>query len=296
MFLFLWGAATATLESFDYHKCEDGSYTINSLPFEIGTRTDFEQGKHLFIRPCYRDMAEVFFKSMSATRPYVVVPFIGTAGIGKSCLFLFILMEWFEREGQPQSFYYQTTKDKISVFEATVDGKFQVSTIATASTFKLNANMPLFVDMKEQSLPEVHYNTFIFSSFQPKRYKEITKGMPQYVMPTWAGVCWLLCFGPLLDRPWTRQIIGPQAGAAKCRYVWWQSSQRCYGCAAHAWRKQGNHSMQRLRRRCRAKGLVPPSASLKEDSTLTMQLYPMFWFTATLPSMKTGITCMLAVR
>ena len=200
MFLFLWGAATATLESFDYHKCEDGSYTINSLPFELGTRTNFESGKHLFIRPCYHDMAEVFFKSMSATRPYVVVPFIGTAGIGKSCLFLFILMEWFEREGQPQSFYYQTAKDEISVFEATFDGKFQVSTVPAAGA-RLNANMPMFVDMKEQSLPEDHSKTFIFSSFQPKRYKEITKGMPQYVMPTWTVQEYADYFA--LDHFWT---------------------------------------------------------------------------------------------
>ena len=198
MILFLWDAAAAT---FDYHKCEDGSYTINSLPFELGTRTNFQSGKHLFIRPCYHDMAEVFFKSMSPKRPYVVVPCIGTAGIGKSCLFLFILMEWFEREGRPQSFYYQTAKDKISVFEATLDGKFQVSTIATASTFKLNANMPLFVDMKDQSLPEDHSKTFIFSSFQPKRYKEIVKEGIEYVMPTWSEQEYADYFA--LDHFWT---------------------------------------------------------------------------------------------
>ena len=202
MFLFLWGAATATLESFDfdYHKCEDGSYTINSLPFKLGTRTNFESGKHLFIRPCYHDMAEVFFKSMSAERPYVVVPFIGTAGIGKSCLFLFILMEWFEREGQPQSFYYQTAKDEISVFEATFDGKFQVSTVPAAGA-RLNANTPLFVDMKEQSLPKEHAKTFIFSSFRPKRYKEITKERIEYVMPTWSEQEYADYFA--LDHFWT---------------------------------------------------------------------------------------------
>ena len=109
-----------------------------------------------------------------------------------------------------QSFYYETADYKISVFEATFDGKFQVSTIATASTFKLNANMPLFVDMKDQSLPEDHSKTFIpedhsktfiFNSFKPKRYREITKGKSQHVMPTWTEQEYAAYFA--LDHFWT---------------------------------------------------------------------------------------------
>lgn len=173
------------LEMFDFRNCEDGCYEIRSLPAILGTRTNFKNGGHLFIRPCYLHMAEVFFESMSKGGPDVV-PFIGTAGIGKSCLLLYILMEWFERERQLQSFYYQISPNEIHFIEVTPKGMFKVSTILAAGT-TLSAEIPLFVDMQEQTLPKTHPGkVFIFSSFQPNRYKEITKEKVEYTIPTWS--------------------------------------------------------------------------------------------------------------
>lgn len=181
----LWCVAAVVLQRFDFRNCEDGCYEIVSLPGTLGTRTNFKNGGHLFIRPCYLDMAEVFLESMTRDGPDVV-PFIGTAGIGKSCLLLYILMKWFEREGQLQSFYYQISTVEIHFFEVTPEGIFKISTILAAGT-TLSAEIPLFVDMQEQTLPKHHPGkVFIFSSFQPNRYKEITKEKVEYTIPTWS--------------------------------------------------------------------------------------------------------------
>ena len=59
---------------FNFRNCEGGCYEIKNLP---------DNRAHLFIRPCYIDMAEVFFESTRKLGPDVV-PFVGTAGIGKS--------------------------------------------------------------------------------------------------------------------------------------------------------------------------------------------------------------------
>ena len=146
-------------------------------------------------------MADVFFQSMDKRGPDVV-PFIGTAGIGKSCLFLYILMDWFERERQVQSFYYQISSNEIHFFEVTPDGtEFKVSTIFAAGT-TLSAEIPLFVDMQEQTLPKTHPGkVFIFSSFQPKRYKEITKERAEYTIPTWSEKEYAVYLS--LDHFWT---------------------------------------------------------------------------------------------
>ena len=181
----LWCVAAVVLQRFDFRNCEDGCYEIVSLPDTLGTRTNFKNGGHLFIRPCYLDMAEVFLESMSRVGPDVV-PFIGTAGIGKSCLLLYILMTWFEREGQLQSFYYQLSTVEIHFFEVTPEGMFKILTILAGGT-TLSAEIPLFVDMQEPTLPKHHPGkVFIFSSFQPKRYKELTKEKVEYTIPTWS--------------------------------------------------------------------------------------------------------------
>ena len=171
-------------ERFCFHICQDGCYQMDSLPATLGTRTNFKTGGHLFIRPCYIDMAKVFFDTMAKDGPDVV-PFIGTAGIGKSCLFLYILMQWFQKE-RLQSFYYQISQYEIHLFEVTLQGTLKVSTIVAAGS-TLKAAIPLFVDMQEQTLPKHHPGkVFIFSSFQPKRYKEITKEKFDYTVPTWS--------------------------------------------------------------------------------------------------------------
>ena len=115
-----------------------------------------------------------------------VVAFVGTAGVGKSCLFLYILIRWFSSNGGPQSFYYQLSKDDILFFEVTMDGQFKLSTVTSAGS-TLYVGMPLFVDMEEQCLPKHHDGkVFIFSSFQPNRYKEITKEKVVYTVPVWS--------------------------------------------------------------------------------------------------------------
>lgn len=172
-------------EKFCFHRCQDGCYQIDSLPDILGTRTNFQTGEHLFVRPCYIHMAKVFFDSMEKGHSDVVA-FVGTAGIGKSCLFLYILMEWFTREKGLQSFYYQISQFEIYWFEVTLLGKFKVSTIAAAGS-TLRAALPLFVDIQEQILPKVHAGkVFIFNSFQPIKYKEITKERVVSIVPTWS--------------------------------------------------------------------------------------------------------------
>jgi hypothetical protein len=131
-------------------------------------------------------MAAVFYKSMNRVGPHAdVVPFIGTAGIGKSCLLLYILMKWFEEEEKLKPFYYQISTFEIHFFEVAPEGMFKVSTILAAGT-TLSTEVPLFVDMQESTLPKPHRGkVFIFSSFQPDRYKEITKEKKKYTIPTW---------------------------------------------------------------------------------------------------------------
>ena len=175
--------AAAEIAKFVFHDCNDGSYQITSLPTILVTRNNFSEGKHLFIRPCYNDMVTVFFNSMDASGEDVV-PFIGTAGVGKSCLFLYILIQWFTREEQLKSFYYQVDSSEIFSFAEASSG-FRVSKFVAAGA-SLNEKLPLFVDMKNVSLPQTHTGkTFIFSSFQPDRYKEIVKEKDEYIIPTW---------------------------------------------------------------------------------------------------------------
>jgi len=71
-------------------------------------------------------------------------------------------------------------------FYANMSGEFELTRIASAES-ALNADIPLFVDMKDQCLPVDHEGKiFIFSSFQPNRYKEITKEKVTYTIPVWS--------------------------------------------------------------------------------------------------------------
>lgn len=76
-------------------------------------------GKYLYLRDCYEELIADIIKSLPK-KARKTIAILGTAGIGKSSLFLVILKRLFQDPSQfgleTRSFYFQTRQDKIRLF------------------------------------------------------------------------------------------------------------------------------------------------------------------------------------
>ena len=146
-------------------------------------------GKHLYRRDCYDDI----IKDIIATLPRKhckTIAILGTAGIGKSSLFLVLLMLLIDDPSRfglaTRSFYYQTRDEVIWLFRHVHANEFIEHFVERGE--RLDETFPLFADMEsEDGSPREHIGiSLIFTSFRPSRYKELTKNGWQKMLPTWS--------------------------------------------------------------------------------------------------------------
>jgi len=132
-------------------------------------------------------------------RSRTVLAILGTAGIGKSCFFLYCLNEYLNdatylgNDSDDVSFYYQTDINEIYEFKflhKTTEGEsiFDVSMLSLTSL--TDSKYPLFADLQTRdALPRNHVGiTIIYASFRSERYKEVVKEGWKKVMPTWSNM------------------------------------------------------------------------------------------------------------
>ena len=169
-------------------KAEGKFLDLTDVPPLLKLRSGLR--KYLYIRDCYEEFIADIVTSMPL-KARRTVAILGTAGIGKSSLFLVVLKLLFEDPTkfglETHSFYYQTRQDKIWLYHHEVGDSFSVRFVQAGE--QLDATIPLFADMEtEDGSPTEHAGiSLIFTSFRPSRYKELTKKGWRKVMPTWSA-------------------------------------------------------------------------------------------------------------
>jgi len=146
--------------------------------------------KYLYLRDCYNDLIKDILASLPV-KHCKTIAILGTAGIGKSSLFLVVLKMLLEDPSlfglTTRSFYYQTRQDKIRLYHHEVGNSFSSRFVPVDE--QLDSSIILFADMETaDGSPTEHAGiSFIFTSFKPSRFKEITKNGWRKVMPTWSA-------------------------------------------------------------------------------------------------------------
>jgi hypothetical protein len=169
---------------------EDGKFLdLTYVPKELKVQSGLKQ--YLYCRDCYKDLITDIIVSLP--KKYCkTFAILGTAGIGKSSLFLVLLKSLFDDPSQfgltTRSFYYQTQSDRteIRLYQEIGKGVFSFRYVSVGE--KLDESIILFADMESDGSPKGHAGiSFIFTSFRPSRFKELTKNGWRKVMPTWSA-------------------------------------------------------------------------------------------------------------
>ena len=147
-------------------------------------------GTYLYIRDCYKHFIADIVTSLPRKRCKTVA-ILGTAGIGKSSLFLVVLKLLLEDPTklglETRSFYFQTLPGVIWLYHHDHTNEFSVRLVERSD--QLDETIPLFADMEtEHGSPKEHVGiSLIFSSFRPSRFKEVTKNGWRKVLHTWSA-------------------------------------------------------------------------------------------------------------
>lgn len=145
---------------------------------------------YLYIRDCYDDIIADIAVSLPK-KLCKAVAILGTAGIGKSSLFLVVLKRLLEDPARfglsTRSFYFQTRQDTIWLYHHEAENSFSLRFVQ--SDEQLDYSIILFADMvTETGSPNEHGGiSLIFTSFRPSRFKELTKSGLRRIMPTWSA-------------------------------------------------------------------------------------------------------------
>lgn len=168
---------------------EDGRFlNLTGVPHLLKLRSGLS--KYLYRRDCY----EVFIDDIIASLPLKICKtfaILGTAGIGKSSLFFVLLKMLIQDPSQfglsTRSFYFQTRDEVIWLYRHVHGTEFSPHFVDRGE--ELDEAVPLFADMEtEHGSPKEHAGiSFIFTSFRPSRFKELTKKGWRKVMPTWSA-------------------------------------------------------------------------------------------------------------
>ena len=168
---------------------EDGKFLdLTGVPHLLKLRSGL--GKYLYLRDCYNNLIKDILASLPV-KHCKTIAILGTAGIGKSSLFLVVLKMLLEDPAHllstTRSFYYQTRQDKTRLYHHEVGNTFSSRFVPVGE--QLDASIILFADMETaDGSPTEHAGiSFIFTSFKPSRFKEITKNGWHKVMPTWSA-------------------------------------------------------------------------------------------------------------
>jgi hypothetical protein len=143
----------------------------------------------LYIRDCYKAIIDdiVISLPVKVCKTFAI---LGTAGIGKSSLFLFVLKCLLDDPDifglKTRSFYFQTTVDDVWFYKHHRMDEFRVRVMKRGEP--LDDTIPLFADMETMiGSPKVHGGfSLIFTSFRPERYKELFKNGWRKMLPTWS--------------------------------------------------------------------------------------------------------------
>lgn len=151
---------------------EDGKFLdLRGVPQLLKLRSRL--GTYLYIRDCYEDFIADIVTSLPRKRCKTVA-ILGTAGIGKSSLFLVVLKLLLEDPTklglQTRSFYFQTLPGVIWLYHHDHANEFSVHLVERSD--QLDATIPLFADMEtEHGSPKEHAGiSLIFTSFRPSRW------------------------------------------------------------------------------------------------------------------------------
>eukprot|EP01035_Chromulina_nebulosa_P035568 gene35568-47828_t len=166
----------------------DGKFLdLTGVPVLLKLRSNL--GKYLYIRDCYEDFIADLVASLPR-KPRKVIAILGTAGIGKSSLFLVILKLLLEKPTQfgltTRSFYYQIARDKTRLYHHESGTSFSVRFVQADE--ELDETIPLFADMETFDAPTEHAGiSIIFTSFRSSRFKEVAKNGWLKVLHTWSA-------------------------------------------------------------------------------------------------------------
>jgi hypothetical protein len=121
------------------------------------------------------------------------VAILGTAGIGKSAFFLYVLKLLLDDPAQfglaSRSFYYQTLhlRTEIKLYRHEGGDSFSVRSVLVGE--ELDSSIPLFADMETTDGQPLQHSglSLIFTSFRKDRYRELVKQGLQRIMPIWTA-------------------------------------------------------------------------------------------------------------
>eukprot|EP01031_Cornospumella_fuschlensis_P037656 gene37656-45743_t len=156
---------------------EDGNFLdLTGVPDQLKLRSGLR--KYLYRRDCYDDfIKDICHGSIARQSPFWVLP--------ASARMLL------DDPGQfglaTRSFYFQTRQDKIRLYHHDSGGAYSICFVPPDE--ELDKSIILFADMETaDGSPTEHAGiSFIFTSFRPSRFKEITKNGWNKVMPTWSA-------------------------------------------------------------------------------------------------------------
>ena len=144
--------------------------------------------KIVFVRDCYLALYKIATDSMlDASLDYCVTLFTGVPGIGKSLFMVYFISRFLTDERfTNKRFALEFTRGQYLYFRPTgEEGEFWCS-IHEGTRRK---DFLLLCDIDETVGPVSRAKwTYIFSSPDPARYREITKNSPNraYILPTWS--------------------------------------------------------------------------------------------------------------
>ena len=190
-----------------YSECEQ-QLKIHQLPLSFEDRYG-SIPEIIYVRECYRDLYDTASASMLIKQPNAATLFTGVPGIGKS-LFLVYFIYRFLHDARFKDKYFAVefadTKE-YWCFKPTADAT-EFSCTLESSKFILPKPFLLLCDINTATEPASRAKwTFIFSSPNDNRFKEILKAEPnfEYTMPTWSEQELLLAFGD--RRQWYDNFI-----------------------------------------------------------------------------------------
>ena len=158
--------------------------------------------KTIYVRDCYRELYKIATDSMvDASLDNCATLFTGVPGIGKSLFMVYFISRFLVDERfTDKSFALEFTAGKYVYFRPTgEEGEFWCS--FQDGTYMLSKDFLLLCDIVATVEPVARAKwTYIFSSPDPKRYKQILKNFPnhRYTLPTWSELELMLLSA---DRP-----------------------------------------------------------------------------------------------
>ena len=154
----------------------------------------------IYVRECYHDLYETASASMLSEEPKAVATlFTGVPGIGKSLFLVYFIFRFLHDDRFEDKFFAVEFSDSKEYwcFKPTADATEFWCTLES-SKFILPKPFLLLCDINTATEPAARAQwTFIFSSPNDSRYKEILKACPnfEYTMPTWSEQELLLAMG-----------------------------------------------------------------------------------------------------